>query len=512
MPTLAFIAIFGAWLGFANPVFTFPPAILAFPLGLAWIGFRAYAPRRAFLWGWLTGTLACAGCLYWMVVPVSIYGNMPWYIALPCPLLAGGALGALYGLFSMGMHFGGRASARWPVILIAGLSWATLETLMSFIFTGFPWITLSSAFAAWPVTVQAASLMGAFVLSGVLASLSVAILLYKTVPGARYVAAAIVVFLLGFGFWKMHSFTDTGKEVRVALVQGNVDQSFKWDPDYQKQTVDNYLSLSRQAVSRGAELIIWPETAMPFYFQDRTPYGFSVRQFARDNDVRVLAGAPAYKVIDPETRSYVLLNRAFLVKEDGSAATWYDKEHLVPFGEYMPLEEWMPFEKLVQAAGNFVSGTNTASLSTRHDVDFGVLICYEAIFPELAQRQVELGASFLVNISNDAWFGKTSAPRQHLLLTTMRAIEQDRWLARCTNTGITVFIDPRGRIHSQMPQFDNLQLTDTVRERTSITVFHRIQPWLTPVLLSVTALAFLFVTVAVRRGKRHYANEQTNGF
>ncbi|GAB7023002.1 apolipoprotein N-acyltransferase [Salidesulfovibrio brasiliensis] len=502
MPTLALIAILGAWLGFANPVLSLPPAALAFPLGLAWIGFRAFSPKRAFLWGWLAGTLACTGCLYWMVVPVSIYGNMPWYVALPCPLLAGGALGALYGLFSMGMHFSGRASARWPVILMAGLSWAALESLMSFILTGFPWITLSAAFAAWPLTVQAASLMGAFALSGVFAALAVSILLYRTVPGAQYIAVGIAVFLLGFGFWKTHSFADGGREVTVALAQGNVDQSMKWDPDYQQQTVDNYIDLSRQAAQQGAELIVWPETAMPFYLQDRTPYGFSVRQFAKDHDVRLLAGSPAYRVTDPKTRSYVLLNRAFLVKEDGSASTWYDKEHLVPFGEYMPLEELMPFEKLVQAAGNFVPGENTKSLTTQSGVDFGMLICYEAIFPDLAQKQVELGAQFLVNISNDAWFGKTSAPRQHLLLTTLRAIEQSRWIARCTNTGITVFIDPLGRINSRLPQFESSQLTGVIRARTATTAFHSIQPWLAAALLTTTFLGFAFVTVAVRRGKR----------
>lgn len=503
MPTLAFIAIFGAWLGFANPVFQFPAAALGFPLGLAWIGFRATGSRKAFRWGWLAGTLACTGLLYWMVIPVAIYGNLPWYVALPCPLLAGGALGLLYGLFSLLMHHAGRASVSLFVILTAGLGWASLETIMSFILTGFPWANLASAFAPWPVVIQFASVVGAFALSGILAALAVSILLYRTVPGAMAAAVIMVLLLTGFGGWRMATFDDDGAPVKVGLIQGNVNQSFKWDPKYQKTTVGKYLNLSREAQKEGAELLVWPETAMPFYLQDRTPYGAMVRQFARDNEAEILTGAPAYRITNPDNRRYVLLNRAFLVKPDGSAATWYDKEHLVPFGEYMPLREWIPFEKLVQAVGTFKKGDNTASLITKGDHPFGVLICYEAIFPALARKQVALGASFLVNISNDAWFGKTSAPRQHLALTTLRAVEQSRWLARGTNTGITAFIDPLGRIRSRTEQFEKAQLTDTLMSRSEKTPFFHMQPWLGDVLLGCTAGCILFIAVALRRGKRH---------
>lgn len=503
MSALAFIAVFGAWLGFANPVFQFPPAVLAFPLGLAWIGFRAISKRKAFLWGWLAGTLACAGCLYWMVIPVAIYGNLPWYVALPCPLLAGAALGLLYGLFSLGLHMAAQVNSRWHLIALAGLSWAAIETAMSVLFTGFPWITLSSAFAPWPLAIQGASLVGAFVLSGIFAALAVSILLYKTVPKATTIATSLIILLLGFGVWHMKKFQNDGQTVRISLAQGNVDQSLKWDPDYQKSTVNTYIQLSEKAAKEGAKLVVWPETAMPFYLQDRTPYGFIVRRFAQDHSIEILSGAPAYRVTDPKTRSYVLNNRAFLVQTNGSAATWYDKQHLVPFGEYMPFRQWIPFKQLVQAAGNFAPGKNNAPLMTADYVDFGVLICYEAIFPNLAQHQVELGAQFLVNISNDAWFGKTSAPRQHLALTTLRAVEQGRWLARCTNTGITAFIDPLGRIASRIPQFEKKQLTDTIRARRELTVFHLIQPWVGNGVLLLTFFAYVMVAVAKIRRKRH---------
>jgi len=499
VPYLILIAVLGAWLGFANPVHQFPFLVLAFPLGLSWIAFRAYSWQRAFKAGWLAGTLACTGCLYWMVVPVAIYGKLPWHLALPCPLLAGAALGLYYALFCVGMFHAGRRIDGLFLCVFAGLLWTCMEQLMGILFTGFPWMNLSSAFAPWPYFTQLASVVGAYALSGIFTMLAVAILLYSTIQGAAVLAIGLLIVICGFGSYRVSTYKPHGKVFTLGLIQGNVDQSLKWDPKYQTSTVSSYLELSRDCIlDSRPDLVVWPETAMPFYFQDETVYGRGVRTFASKSGTAILTGAPAYKVTDPARREYVLYNRAFLVGPDGMDAGKYDKEHLVPFGEYMPLEKYMPFEKLVQAAGNFVPGADNAPISV-NDVPFGVLVCYEAIFPELAQKQVANGAQLLVNISNDAWFGRTSAPRQHLALTTMRAIEQGRWVARCTNTGITTFIDPLGRLEATTPQFKPSFLNGKVRANSRMTVFHRFQPWLGPAVSLLTVFSFAWIIILRRK-------------
>lgn len=503
MPTLVFLSAFGAWLGMANPVYQIPLLVLLFPAGLCWIAFRAYSGKRAFLWGWLAGTLACTGCLYWMVVPVAVYGNLPWFIALPCPPLAGAALGLFYALFCLLMF---RAARRFDSVLLcvfAGVFWIALEQLISVLFSGFPWINISSAFVDWPWMTQLASMVGAYGLSGILAAMSCSILLYSTLRWAKLFAAGLAVVVLGYGFYAVSLGHPQGKDVTLGLVQGNVDQSLKWNPEYQTKTVTTYLTLSRDAIlADHPALVVWPETAMPFYFQDDTPYGRGVRKFADRSNTPIMTGAPAYKVTDPATRKYVLYNRAFLVDADGKDAGAYDKEHLVPFGEYMPLKKFLPFEQLVQAAGNFVPGQNDNPLYVDGN-RFGVLVCYEAIFPALAQKQVANGAQFLVNISNDAWFGKTSAPKQHLALTRMRAIEQGRWIARSTNTGITCFIDPQGRVDSAAPQFVPAYLNGHVQALDSFTVYHIVAPWLSVAVYLASAVGLLLIIISPSaRGRR----------
>lgn len=501
MLKLVLLATLGAWIGFANPLFHFPPAALAFPLGLAWIGLRAVSGGKAFRFGWLAGTLAATGCFYWMVIPVQIYGGLPWFIALPCPVLLAAFIGLYFGLFSYAMHIAGKGIDGIPLCLLAGFAWASMEMLMETLFSGFPWMNLSSAFADWPFAVQGASVIGAFGLSGLFAALAVALLLCATYRGALILAVTLAAMITGFGLYRAATF-DTGKpDYMVTLVQGNVDQGQKWDPSYQMATVRKYAELSATAIAANhPKVVIWPETAMPFYLQDQSPYRKALETLARKTDTPIITGSPAYRVTDMKTNAYVLHNRAWLMDSMGLTLQSYDKEHLVPFGEYMPFEEWVPFKKLVQAAGDFKPGVDNRPLKL-NGVALGMLICYEAIFPELAQQQVERGANVLVNISNDAWFGNTSAPGQHLDLATMRAVEQGRWLVRCTNTGISAFIDPVGRRAAVSSQFRAESLSMKIAALTADTVYHRICDWLETFIYVMTAAAFGFILYASRRNK-----------
>ncbi len=490
MLALVCIATVGAWIGFANPLFHFPLAALAFPLGLAWIGLRATSTKKAFKFGWFAGLLGGIGSFYWVVIPVQFYGGLPWYIALPCPALLAGIMAVYFGLFSVAIYHAGQRIIGVPLCIIAGLTWASMEMLMGTMFSGFPWINLSSAFVPWPFALQGASILGAFGLSGVFVALAVALLLYSTYRSALWFAVGLAVTITAFGFYRIETFEEPEPDFMISIAQGNVDQGLKWDPGYQADTVKKYVKISLEAIQKNApKLVVWPETAMPFYLQDKTPLRRALEILAVDSKTPILTGSPAYRVIDMKTRKYVLLNRAWLIADTGRTTQSYDKEHLVPFGEYMPFAEWVPFEKLVQAAGDFVPGKDNKPIML-DGVALGMLICYEAIFPELAQQQVERGANALLNISNDAWFGNTSAPKQHLNLSIMRAVEQGRWLVRGTNTGISAFVDPLGRIRAVSTQFQAESLSAKIAPRNETTVFHDNYSMIRLYTYGLTLLAF----------------------
>lgn len=499
MLTLVLFATVGAWIGFANPLFHFPLLSLAFPLCLAWIGLRATSGKNAFKFGWLAGLLAATGCFYWMVIPVQFYGGLPWFIALPCPALLAAFMAIYYGFFSLAMYYAGQRVTGVPVCILAGLAWASMEMLMSTVLSGFPWMNLASAFAPWPIAVQGASIIGAFGLSGVLTALAVALLLYSTYNSALWFAVALSIGITAFGFFRIQTFAIGNPDYMVSIAQGNVDQGLKWDPQYQVETIKKYVKLSLEAIEEHKpEVVIWPETAMPFYLQDKTPLRKAVEILASDSKTNIISGSPAYRIIDMKTNKYVLLNRAWLMDDTGRTTQSYDKEHLVPFGEYMPFKEWMPFEKLVQAAGDFVSGTDNKPIML-DGVALGMLICYEGIFPALAQKQVERGASALLNISNDAWFGDTSAPRQHLNLTIMRAVEQGRWLVRGTNTGISAFIDPLGRMVAVSTQFQAESLSANIAPRQDKTMFHQAYSWIALTIYALTIVGFGWISFGKQR-------------
>ncbi|MGE4506833.1 MAG: apolipoprotein N-acyltransferase, partial [Desulfovibrionaceae bacterium] len=316
-------------------------------------------------------------------------------------------------------------------------------------------------------------------------------------------ALAVVLLIGGWGQYRLDHPPEEGEPLTLALIQGDVDQAVKWDTAFLKMTIRRYSGLTdaaREAVAKaggGLDLAVWPETALPFYFQDENPGSAAVRDYLRAAGLPLLTGAPAYET-EPGTRNFSLRNRAFLVDEGAGLRSWYDKMHLVPFGEYMPLPDWLGVDKLAQGVGDYTPGTNEHALRLG-PAEFGVLICYEAIFPDLAQRHVEEGANMLVNISNDSWFGDSSAPPQHLAHAALRAVEQGRWLARCTNNGITAFIDPLGRVVGRLPQFEAGFLTHEVKPVEVTTVYHDIYHWELRLLYLAAGLAAAWAVFGPRR-------------
>lgn len=445
------MALVGAWFGFANPLLHFPPAILLLPAALILASLRATGFAHAFRNGFLTALPGYAASLYWLAIPVHDHGGLPWALALPCPVLVGALLAAYAGLFCMGLRLI-RTRIAHPLAMVAsGLLWASLELVRNHFLTGFSWLTLAQALAPWPLTLGLAAWIGGFGLSALLVAVSHCLCAGRGWTRLAVLPLAALCLLPALA----RAPRIPVGTVSVSMIQGNIDQGLKWDEDMQSKILGTYLDLSFKAVADNApDLIVWPETAMPFYFQDPSDLSTGARLGVARMKTPVLAGAPAYSIPQgQDAPQYVLHNRAYLLGAGGETLSWYDKKHLVPFGEYVPLGKWLPFiTKLVPGQFEFRPGGDTPPL-TSGPAAMGLLICYEAIFPELAQKQVERGANVLVNISNDAWFGRSSAPWQHLHLSVLRAVEQNRAIIRSTNSGISAFIGPDGGMSATTPLY-----------------------------------------------------------
>lgn len=404
------IAMISAGVGYANQMLHLPAAVLGFPFALSYIAFSTPSPKTALKRGWLAGTIAALASMYWVAYPVGVYGGLPWVLAIPCPVLVAMFLGSYYALYTLVFNYAARVLSPFMLCIFSGLLWTSMETAQGVLFTGFPWLTLTSAFAFRPEWIQSIAYIGTYGLSGLLVSVTTGILVWKISGPARIWSILVIAAILVFGGARTspQDFTalESTANASIGIVQGNINQASKWDAKYKKSTFEKYLNLSRKLTDK-ADIIIWPETAMPFYIQDPGIMRAKLLNFTTNNNTPVLTGAPGYILHGPN--SFSLYNRAFLVKPQTVTLEWYDKLHLVPFGEYIPFKDFLPIGKLVQGAGDFIPGHDSSPLESG-DLAMGMLICYEGIFPEEAQDRVEKGANLLINISNDAWYGKTSAP------------------------------------------------------------------------------------------------------
>jgi len=259
--------------------------------------------------------------------------------------------------------------------------------------------------------------------------------------------------------------------MKVKLIQPNIEQAVKWDPAYQEETMKVLKSLSLAGADDNPELIIWPEAAIPFYFQVQDSHARRVVNILKQADGRyLLFGSPAFSVEGSEIKYY---NSAFLISSEGKILGRYDKIHLVPFGEYVPLQKFLFFvHKMVEDIGEFSPGEQPGVL-TFQGKSLGVLICYEIIFPELARKCIQRGSSCLVTITNDAWFGRTSASYQHNSMATLRAVENRVFVLRAANSGITSVIDPTGKIISATELFTPAVVTGKIKLIKTSTFYSR---------------------------------------
>lgn len=476
---MAFVlAILGVFFGFSNPLLYFPGLIILFPGTLVWLALRSQASFQTWKLAWMISSLAYAISLYWLVVPVHYYGGLPWVLSLPCPIIMGFYLGLYPSIFVLAVSWASKHFSWWLIGIFAGCLWTILEYGRGFLFSGFPWLSLPQALASWPIAIQVVKFIGAFAYSGLIVLMTTWLVL--SWRRKRRLVLPIIIFLalLLLGFQQTQKGTEQGEKISLSIIQGNIDQNMKWDQKYQEETLEKYLQLSLAEVQTNKpKLIVWPETAMPFYLQDDIQLKTKISRFVQQNNLLLLTGAPGYSYDHSKQAQY--FNRAYLFK-NGQVIDIYEKEHLVPFGEYVP--DFLPFlNKLVPSMSDFSPGIKTSPLKS-NDLAIGTLICYEIIFPGLVQKRIDSGANLLVNMSNDAWFGKTSAPKQHFHQAILRAVEQNRYIVRATNTGISGLIDPCGFVRKKSSLFQEASLNYPqvmlIQERTFFSKHHQEIFWL----------------------------------
>lgn len=492
----------GLWLGFPNDVLVCPPLVLLCPLGLALLGKLCRSGATALLLGFLAGTIGHAAALYWLALPMSVVGGLSLPLSSVLAFLVAALLATQCGLFCLLSHFFWKEESISSSCAL-GLAWFLLEYAYAY-GIGFPWLPLSGALAVWPVLVQPACLVGA----GLTGGLWTAGILLSAASfrggGARTLLPGLFIFacLTGFGVFSVLQTPATDRPAGenafpVLMTEGNIDQNQKWNEAFRKATADTYIGLSRKAIEKAGTrisseekakgLIIWPETAMPFDLE-KSPYADDIRGFAEKSGMPLLTGEIG--VVSAGIQGERVYNRAQLILKNGVYGGSYDKEHLVPFGEYVPtILQWDLLSGLLQDVGAYTAGNGSGPLRT-DNLAIGTLICYEGIFPWLAQARTAEGANVLVDISNDGWFGDTPAPRQHMYLTALRALEQNRWLVRGTNTGISCVVDPLGRIVFRGPQFTADALWARAATITKPSVYHRVSPFIPPLCLLLMAVLF----------------------
>ena len=501
----------------------------AFPrTGWFWIAWVALIPlllalrdvsiRDGFRLGWLGGLVHAMGTLYWLAHTINTYGHLPFYLAVGILVFFCTYIGLYTALFSALVLYIGRSPVR--AMVAAPLGWAALEYLRSFVLTGFTWGYLGHTQYPWLTLIQSADLWGVYGLSALIALLNMALLLLilarsgKTwqgqpvSPGQAYKSVVVAVTCLSltliYGHVRLKQVTRLSAEapqLRIGLAQGNIPQAEKWDPAFQISSTKKYIQLSRALGTRKPDLIVWPETATPFYLLHNEALTRIVQRGVREAGCAHIIGSPAVR---KDKSGIAYFNSAYLLDAQGAPVSRYDKAHLVPFGEYVPLKKWLPFlGKIVAQVGDFHAGPPGGILE-HNGHRIGPLICYDGIFPELARAAVHNGADLLVNLTNDAWYGRTSAPYQHLVQYVFRAVETRRSLVRATNTGISGFILPSGKIENTTALFESDARIQTVACLKNKTAYVRLGDAFA--LICLTTVAALALGPWLRRGTGRRSN------
>ncbi len=443
------------------------------------LALRGVKRRGAFWWSWLVGALFFLGSIWWLV-HVTVLG---WLVL--CAYL-----GSFFGIFGWivwrispkELEVGSwklerklpqvkrqeniqLLASNFQLLFVVPGVWVVLEYARSHLLSGLAWNLLGTSQASILPIAQLAHVTGVWGVSFLEVAINGVIAAALSDRSLRRVRPAVIVLAMAtigasvYGSRRLAS-AEPGRPIRVAIVQGNIPQEEKWDEEHQPAILAKYAALTRQAVARSPDLIVWPETSVPGFFGLEEPITAPVLRLAADVKIPLLVGAPMGRL---RGTMWELTNSAALIDQQGEIAMRYDKLHLVPFGEFIPGESVAPWlRNVLPPIGNFIPGHEPVVFRLHADDPaspaFSVLVCFEDVFPELARMFVRRGAQLLITITNDAWFGDTAAAYQHAQASTMRAIELGVPMVRAANTGWSGCIDARGRWLTSVHRDDGHEL------------------------------------------------------
>lgn len=473
---------------------------IGWDIHLGWIAWIALLPLflvlpavpsiELFFMGLVSGAVHFITGLYWITFTLNTYGNLNILASFFVMLLLAFLETAYLIIFTL---VAGRTLKNYPRIpsfVTLPLLWVAVEYLRTITpFGGFPWLLLGYSQQPYPVLIQFADITGVYGVSFLLALVNAVIaevilwlnglkkkpekpfLESKTIskgfPLIGVITVAVLILLaFAYGNFRINRTTqlsEQGTTMKVSLLQGNIAQDVKWTPEEDARIIEIYKKLTQESLTSGAELIVWPEAATPFAIE-RDIRGFELLRWLESLNTYTIVGSIDYTFDGLDKKNVRFTNSAYLVTPKGMAFSKYSKMHLVPFSEYIPFVEVLGFvDKLVKgAAGNFSPGKDRVLFNLPKG-KVGVIICYEAIFGDLVRKFRKDGAQLLVNITNDAWFGKSSAPFQHLCMASFRCVENHCYMVRAANTGISAVVDPVGRILNKTDIFTETKLDAEVK-------------------------------------------------
>ncbi|MBF0292936.1 MAG: apolipoprotein N-acyltransferase, partial [Nitrospinae bacterium] len=499
LPDAGAAALSGAALALAFPDYHLWP--------LAWVGLvplllalRGKSPASGALLGFIAGAVFFETTIWWIINTVTEYGHAPFWIAALVQALFLCVISSYIAFFGFAVTWIARRSSEDLALASAPPLWVAIEFARGNMgHIAFPWSRLAdSQYLVTPI-IQIADIVGEEGISFliVLASASaVKVALYfmnrrsakAAFPAAwAVVSAALIVTAIGYGYFRLGEKNPSAKPVRVALIQGNIDQARKWDKSYIRPQLEIYMRRTVQAANEGIKTIIWPETAAPFFFGQDPTGDAMIKELSRETGATIIFGSPAYIERDGKIIAY---NRSWVVRPDGFTQS-YDKVHLVPFGEYVPFGNVLSFvHRVVTAIGEMEPGSAVTTLDAG-EFKAGVQICYEVIFPRYSREIGVIGGTALVNITNDSWYGDSPASRQSLAMGVFRAVENRIPMLRAAQSGVSAIVNDKGQIVSETPLFVETTLAGEFAPKTGApTVYARMGDlfsWLC--ILSASAIA-----------------------
>uniref|UniRef100_A0A7C3QW06 Apolipoprotein N-acyltransferase n=1 Tax=Leptospirillum ferriphilum TaxID=178606 RepID=A0A7C3QW06_9BACT len=463
-----------------------------------WNGIRTTL-GKAFGSGFIFGFGTNVAGLFWLVHTMVHYGHVPWALAIFGDFLLSAYMALFVAIFWTGTVFLRRTLPSWGIPAVAAMLWVLAEGFRGILFTGFPWNPLGSLLFGHPPFLGVASLAGttgmSFLMVLVAGFLGEGQVLFLEGNFSRAVTGCLLPMTLIVSLWsflggmELRNFPEEGPSIRVALVQGNIPQDRKWTRAFLSHTIDHYLDLSRQALSEKAQVILWPETALPVVLDDPpSGLGKKLREIT-DFPVPVVTGTLGLVRTGKKER-LAFTNEAAGFDGSGRPVLRYRKMHLVPFGEYIPLPwlfGWL--RPMTGITGDMVAGKKPVIFS--FPVGTGIVrmapfICYEALYPSLVRKMALRRPDFLVVLSDDAWFGHSDAPYQLFRQSLLRSVENGIPLLRVANTGLSGVMEPNGTLLGKTSLFTRQEVTITVRQNRRATFYRLHGEW-------VFRLSLLFI-------------------